>query len=53
MNVKYRHRMIGKDSSQMNEQARKLEVHVHKQWSIQGNFRPAVDALLNCNTLEH
>jgi hypothetical protein len=40
------------DSSQVGVQARKLQLNVHDQSSVQDNFRTATDALYKCNVVE-
>jgi hypothetical protein len=50
---KYPHRKNGEDSSHVSMQAKKLELHIHNQSSVQDNFWTATNALHNCNVVEH
>jgi hypothetical protein len=40
------------DSSQVREQARKLNLHVRNECSVQGNFQTAIDSLHDYNVAE-
>jgi hypothetical protein len=44
---------VREDSRKVSVQARKLELHIHDQSSVQDNFRTSTDALNNCNLVNN